>query len=144
MSFFEKLAEVGELAHKLSDAIEELVGTEPETEEEPQVLLTRSKRNRRSESNVGLTLTARDGAPAVPESWVVRPDLAGRFPGRQKLYDTLAHAVGKTRAQFWAWLKEHDPKYHAKNMKTISRTLTRLVSLGRVVVGPGGKLRAGK
>lgn len=88
--------------------LEEFDDTPPELSEaeEPEILLSRSARNRRSEKNTVMTMVPLNGAPSVPESWKSYAKNPRTVKWRAWLYQVLQQYEPMTRAELCALANE--------------------------------------
>lgn len=119
----------------LTSVLEELrPGELPESvvigEEEPEILLQRSQRNRRSDQNEVMGLAANNGAPAVPESWVNKR--GNRSNGAQRVRAWIHHVLTEyepmSKRDLYRLTRDQKPLLMAgKNLKTFHQAMSRLL-----------------
>ena len=128
------------------DAIDRIIAAlYPSAEPEPEILLRRSQRNRRSEQNQVVTMTPFNGAPAVPESWTGRSVRKGDgTKNRQVLAQILEGYQPMERVDVWALSRELDPRLQDKMaQKNFQQMVNRMLRLKKVRL-KRGKLVMGK
>ncbi len=140
------LAKLIALRDAASAVIEELREDE-EQGEEPEILLTRSQKNRRSDKNEVMTMRPLNGAPAVPESWKGndrgrRSDASNK--NRALLAKILADYEPMTRREVWRITREMDPRLQASSpQNNFQQMVNRMVKIGHLRL-KHGKLMMGK
>jgi hypothetical protein len=120
----------------LAEVIDELDDDrelQTEVQEEAEILLTRSAKNRRSDKNEVMTMTPLNGAPAVPESWKGRRTGGAGNRNRQVLAKILADFEPMLRVDVWEASREIDPRLADKmEQKNFQQMVNRMLKLGRV------------
>ncbi len=134
----------------LTSVLEELRPGEPPErsvlEEEPEVLLMRSARNRRSDKNEVMGLAANNGAPAVPESWVNKR--GHRSKGAERVREWIHHVLTEyepmSKRGLYALTRDQKPMLMVgKNLKTFHQCMSRLLGGKHIKVNRGGNLVKG-
>lgn len=131
------------LSATLTEVLEEL-GVSPAEQEtpEPEILLTRSKRNRRSDENKVMTMAPLNGAPAVPEGWAQRKSTSKRgSENRETLAMILRDYEPMTLRDVWHTSRALCSRLEdAKQQQNFQQMVRRLIRLKQLKIGRGGIL----
>lgn len=138
------LTKLMRLRAALAEVIDELDDDgelQTEVQQEAEILLTRSAKNRRSDKNTVMTMSPLNGAPAVPESWKVRhrgPRSDSSDKNRAVLAKILIDHEAMTRIEVWKVSREVDSRLReTMAQKNFQQMVNRMLRVGQLELQRG-------
>lgn len=140
-------AALDNLIEPLDALLDEFVdGEENPNEAEPEIVLRRSQKDRRSDKNTVIGMTPLNGAPSVPESWTKAQQKKGRAAAiRPWLYKTLKEYEPMTRPEMLAIAREElGEKVLGRNCQSFHDVITRYRKRGLIRIDNKNRVHIGK